>query len=177
MKLEEAYLIVEEAYNKVKNQDDMSARVNEAINALDKDIEKVRDIVENKRNFKLTWNDLSSKHFEELMKNYYELADGSSGLLNKRKKYDLNTNGPIAKVLVKEDPKIADDNKISLAIKNIANYNEVYQKIKKLNEWIREYNKMGFKLNVPSVEFKIPLKEVYNDYRINDENNGTNQRN
>ena len=133
--------------------------------------------ITNKRNFKLTWNDLSSKHFEELMKNYYELADGSSGLLNKRKKYDLNTNGPIAKVLVKEDPKIADDNKISLAIKNIANYNEVYQKIKKLNEWIREYNKMGFKLNVPSVEFKIPLKEVYNDYRINDENNGTNQRN
>lgn len=43
MKLEEAYLIVEEAYNKVKNQSDMSARVNEAINALDKDIEKVRD--------------------------------------------------------------------------------------------------------------------------------------
>lgn len=87
MKLGEAYrIILEEAYNKVKNQDDMSARVNEAINALDKDIEKVRDIVENKRNFKLTWNDLSSKHFEELMKNYYELADGSSRLLNKRKK-------------------------------------------------------------------------------------------
>lgn len=79
--------------------------------------------------------------------------------------------------MVKEDPKIADDNKIRLAIKNIANYNEVYQKIKKLSEWIREYNKMGFKLNVPSVEFKIPLKEIYNDYRINDENNGTNQRN
>ena len=55
--------------------------------------------------------------------------------------------------------------------------NSVYQKIKKLSEWIREYNKMGFKLNIPSVEFKIPLKEVYNDYRINDENNGTNQRN
>lgn len=71
MKLDEAYLIVEELYDKVKNQYDMSARVNEAINALDKDIEKVRDAVENKRRFKLTWNDLSSKHFEELMCNFY----------------------------------------------------------------------------------------------------------
>ena len=86
MKLEEAYLIVEEIYDKVKNQDDMSARVHEAINALDKDIEKVRGIVENKRRFKLTWNDLSSKYFEELMCNFYELADGSSRLLNNRKK-------------------------------------------------------------------------------------------
>lgn len=176
MKLEEVYLIVEN-YDKVKDQDGMSARINEAIDALDKDIKKVKDIVENKRRFKLTWNDLSSKHFEELMCNFYELADGSSRLLNNRKKYDLNPNGPIAKVLVKKDPKVADDNEIRLAIKNIANYNEVYQKIKKLSEWIREYNKMGFKLNVPSVEFKIPLKEIYNDYRINDENNGTNQRN
>ena len=39
MKLEEAYLIVEN-YDKVKDQDGMSARVNEAINALGKDIEK-----------------------------------------------------------------------------------------------------------------------------------------
>lgn len=31
MKLEEAYLIVEEAYNKVKNQSDMSARVNKPL--------------------------------------------------------------------------------------------------------------------------------------------------
>ena len=36
---------------------------------------------------------------------------------------------------------------------------------------------MGFKLNIPSMEFKIPLKEIYNDYKINDKNNGTNQRN
>ena len=176
MKLEEVYLIVEN-YDKVKDQDGMSARINEAIDALDKDIEKVRDIVENKKIIQLTWNDLSSKHFEELMCNFYELSDGSSRLLNNRKKNDLNPTGPIAKVLVKKDPKFADDNEIRLAIKNIANYNEVYQKIKKLSEWIREYNKMGYSLNVPSVEFKIPLKEIYNDYRINDENNGTNQRN
>ena len=100
MKLEEAYLIVEN-YDKVKNQDGMSARVNEAINALDKDIEKIRDIVENKRRIELTWNDLSSKHFKELMCNFYELADGSSKLLNDRKKYDLNPTGPIAKNLSK----------------------------------------------------------------------------
>ena len=48
MKLEEAYLIVEN-YDKVKDQDGMSARINEAIDVLDKDIEKVRDIVENKK--------------------------------------------------------------------------------------------------------------------------------
>ena len=48
MKLEEAYLIVE-SYDKVKDQDGMSERVNEAINSLTRDIEKVRDIVENKK--------------------------------------------------------------------------------------------------------------------------------
>ena len=33
---------------------------------------------------------------------------------------------------------------------------------------------MGFKLNVPSQEFKVPLKEIYNDYRFNAQNNATN---
>ena len=174
MKLEEAYLIVEEIYDKVKNQDDMSARVNEAINALDKDIEKVRGIVENKRRFKLTWNDLSSKHFEELMCNFYELANGSSRLLNNRKKYDLNPTGPIARVLVKSDSKVADDNEIKIAIKNIRIYKQVYDKIKELSNLIREYNEFGYSLKVPSQEFKIPLKEVYNDYRFNAQNNATN---
>lgn len=177
MKLEEAYLIVE-AYEKVENQEGMSARVAEAVRCLEVDINIIRDIVQHNKKIIITWkNDLTSDKYKELMKNYYELADGSSRLLNKRKKYDLNPNGPIAKVLIKEDPKIANDNEIRLAIKNIANYNEVYQKIKKLSEWIRGYNKMGFKLNIPSMEFKIPLKEIYNDYKINDKNNGTNQRN
>ena len=108
MKLEEAYLIAEN-YDKVKDQGGMSARINEAINSLDKDIEKVRDIVENKKIIQLTWNDLSSKHFEELMCNFYELADGSSRLLNNRKKYDLNPSGPIAKGLLKDNPKIANE--------------------------------------------------------------------
>jgi hypothetical protein len=173
MKLEEAYLIVEN-YDKVKNQDGMSARVNEAINALDKDIEKIRDIVENKRRIELTWNDLSSKHFKELMCNFYELADGSSKLLNDRKKYDLNPTGPIAKNLLRNNPKIANNSVISTAIKNIEIYNQIYQKIKELSVWIRKYNKMGYSLNIPSMEFGISLKEVYNDYRKDKANNATN---
>ena len=173
MKLEEAYLIAEN-YDKVKDQDGMSARINEAINALDKDIEKVRDIVENKKIIQLTWNDLSSKHFEELMCNFYELADGSSRLLNNRKKYDLNPSGPIAKGLLKDNPKIANEAIISAAIKNIKIYNQIYQKIKELTVWIRKYNKMGYNLNIPSVEFKIPLKEIYSDYRKDEAINATN---
>ena len=173
MKLEEAYLIVEN-YDKVKDQQGMSARVNEAIDALDKDIEKVRDIVENKRKFKLTWNDLSSKHFEELMCNFYELADGSSRLLNNRKKYDLNPTGPIAKSLMRNNPKVANDSIISTAIKNIEIYKQIYQKIKELSDLIRKYNKMGYSLNVPSMEFGIPLKEIFNDYGKDKTNNATN---
>lgn len=172
MTLEKAYLIVE-AYKNVKNQAGMSARVNEAINALRRDIEKIRDIVENKRRISLTWNDLSSKHFKELMKNFYELADGSSRLLNNRKKYDLNPTGPIARVLAQNDPKVTDDNEIKIAIKNIRIYKQIYDKIKELSNLIREYNKFGYSLKVPSQEFKIPLKEVYNDYRFNAQNNAT----
>lgn len=111
------------------------------------------------------------------MCNFYELADGSSRLLNNRKKYDLNPTGPIARVLVKNDSKAADDNEIKAAIKNIRIYKQVYDKIKELSNLIREYNKFGYSLKVPSQEFKIPLKEIYNDYRFNAQNNGTNQRN
>ena len=173
MKFEEACLLVEK-YENVKNKADMSARVSEATNALDRDIEKVKDAVENKRTIKLTWGDLSSKHFEELMRNFYELADGSSKLLNIRKQYDLNPTGPIAKKLLKKSPKIANEAIISTAIKNIRIYNQIYQKIKELTSWIRKYNKMGYNLNIPSVEFKIPLKEIYNDYGKDKAINATN---
>ena len=173
MKFEEACLLVEK-YENVKNQADMSARVSEATNALDRDIEKVKDAVENKRTIKLTWGDLSSKHFEELMRNFYELADGSSKLLNIRKQYDLNPTGQIAKKLLKKSPKIANEAIISTAIKNVRIYNQIYQKIKELTVWIRKYNKMGHSLNIPSVEFKIPLKEIYNDYGKDETINATN---
>ena len=173
MKFEEACLLVEK-YENVKNQADMSVRVSEATDALNRDIEKVKDAVENKRTIKLTWSDLSSKHFEELMRNFYELADGSSKLLNIRKQYDLNPTGPIAKKLLKKSPKIANEAIISTAIKNIRIYSQIYQKIKELTVWIRKYNKMGYNLNIPSVEFKIPLKEIYNDYRKDETVNATN---
>ena len=173
MKFEEACILVEK-YENVKNKADMSARVSEATNALDKDIQKVREAVENKKIIKLTWGDLSSKHFEELMRNFYELADGSSKLLNIRKQYDLNPTGPIAKKLLKKSPKIANEAIISTAIKNIRIYNQIYQKIKELTIWIRKYNKMGYSLNIPSVEFKIPLKEIYNDYGKDETINATN---
>lgn len=173
MKFKEAYLLVEKFEN-VKNQVGMSARISEAINALDKDIIKIKNIVENNENVQLTWNDLSSKHFEELMCNFYELADGSSKLLNLRKQYDLNPTGLIAKNLLKNNPKIINEVVISAALKNIEIYNQVYQKIKELSDWIRKYNKMGHNLNIPSVEFSIPLKEIYNDYRKNEADNATN---
>ena len=173
MKFEEACILVEK-YENVKNKSDMSARVSEATNALDRDIEKVKDAVENKKIIKLTWGDLSSKHFEELMRNFYELADGSSKLLNIRKQYDLNPTGPIAKKLLKKSPKIANEAIISTAIKNVRIYSQIYQKIKELTIWIRKYNKMGYSLNIPSVEFKIPLKEIYNDYGKDETINATN---
>ena len=173
MKFEEACLLVEK-YENVKNQADMSARVSEATDALDRDIEKVKDAVENNKKIKLAWGDLSSKRFEELMRNFYELADGSSKLLNIRKQYDLNPTGPIAKDLLKDNPKIANEAIISTAIKNIRIYSQIYQKIKELTVWIRKYNKMGYNLNIPSVEFKIPLKEIYNDYGKDETVNATN---
>ena len=173
MKFEEACLLVEK-YENVKNKADMSARVSEATDALDRDIEKVKDAVENNRKIKLAWGDLSSKRFEELMRNFYELADGSSKLLNIRKQYDLNPTGPIAKKILKKSPKIANEAIISTAIKNIRIYTQIYQKIKELTVWIRKYNKMGYSLNIPSVEFKIPLKEIYNDYGKDKAINATN---
>lgn len=108
------------------------------------------------------------------MRNFYELADGSSKLLNIRKQYDLNPTGPIAKKLLKKSPKIANEAIISTVIKNIRIYNQICQKIKELTVWIRKYNKMGHSLNIPSVEFKIPLKEICNDYGKDETVNATN---
>lgn len=173
MKFEEACILVEK-YENVKNRAGMSARANEAIDALDRDIVKIKNIVENNEKTQITWSSLASGIFEELMRNFYELADGSSKLLNIRKQYDLNPTGPIAKDLLKDNPKIANEAIISTAIKNIRIYNQIYQKIKELTAWIRKYNKMGHSLNIPSVEFKIPLKEIYNDYRKDETINATN---
>ena len=173
MKFEEACILVEK-YENVKNQAGMSARVSEAIDALDRDILKIKNVVENNEKTQITWSSLASGIFEELMRNFYELADGSSKLLNIRKQYDLNPTGPIAKKLLKKSPKIANEAIISTAIKNIRIYNQIYQKIKELTVWIRKYNKMGHSLNIPSVEFKIPLKEIYNDYGKDKAINATN---
>ena len=152
----------------------MSTRVSEAIDALDRDIIKIKNVVENNEKAQITWSNLASGIFEELMRNFYELADGSSKLLNIRKQYDLNPTGPIAKDLLKDNPRIANEAIISTAIKNIRIYNQIYQKIKELTAWIRKYNKMGHSLNIPSVEFKIPLKEIYSDYRKDETINATN---
>ena len=65
----------------------MSARANEAIDALDRDIIKIKNVVENNEKTQITWSSLASGIFEELMRNFYELADGSSKLLNIRKQY------------------------------------------------------------------------------------------
>lgn len=46
----------------------MSARVSEAINALDKDIIKVKSIVENNEKVQITWSSLACSVFEELMR-------------------------------------------------------------------------------------------------------------
>ena len=173
MKFEEACLLVEK-YENVKNRADMSTRVSEAIDALDRDIIKIKNVVENNEKTQITWSNLASSIFEELMRNFYELADGSSKLLNIRKQYDLNPTGPIAKDLLKDNPRIANEAIISTAIKNIRIYNQIYQKIKELTVWIRKYNKMGHNLNIPSVEFKTPLKEIYNDYRKDETINATN---
>ena len=115
----------------------MSARVSEAINALDKDIIKVKNIVENNKKVQITWSSLACSVFEEIMKDFYELEDGSSKLLNLRKQYDLNPNSPIAKKLLRNNPKITNEAIISPALKNIKIYNQIYQKIKELTVWLR----------------------------------------
>ena len=104
MKFEEACILVEK-YENVKNQAGMSARASEAIDALDRDILKIKNVVENNEKTQITWSSLASGIFEELMRNFYELADGSSKLLNIRKQYDLNPTGPIAKKITKEKSK------------------------------------------------------------------------
>lgn len=128
MKFEEACLLVEKFEN-VKNQVGISARFSEAINALDKDIIKVKNIVENNEKVQITWSSLTCSVFEELMRDFYELADGSSKLLNLRKQYDLNPNSPIAKKLLRNNPKITNEAIISAALKDIKIYNQIYQKI------------------------------------------------
>ena len=167
MKFYEALKLVleeEEGFEKVDKSKDLSDRFKKATIFLKKDVETVKDVVNNNKHINLSWKELSSLNYKDLLFELYNLKAGSEKLLQQRRIYDLNPEGPIAKEL---DRKYGVGNNLKMqAAKNaVEKYSSIYPLLKELTKLIREYNqkKLGTFMNIPSVEFKIPLREEIND--------------
>lgn len=164
MKLEEVFAIVEEQrWYDIKEFEKMSPKLQDAIKALDNDIVKVKKVLSGEIKTGLRWNQMSSGRYIVLMEEFYKLKENALDILEKRKMYDLNPNSPMSKILIRKRD-IGNDQKIASAKNILAAYESAYKKLKELTALIREgRNKKLLNINIPSVEFKLPLLEEIND--------------
>lgn len=164
MKLEEAFVIAEEEkWYDIKEFEKMAPKLQDAVIALDNDIIKVKKVLSGETKTGLHWNQMSSGRYIVLMKEFYKLKENALDILEKRKIYDLNPNSPMSKILIKKRD-IGNDQKIASAKNVLTTYENVYKKLKELTALIREGREKKFlNINIPSVEFKLPLLEEIND--------------
>lgn len=164
MKFYEALKLVlkeeEEGFEKVDRSKDLSDRFKKATIFLKRDIETIKNIIDNNKHINLSWKEMSASNYKDLLFELYNLKVGSEKLLQQRKRYELNPNSPMAKYL-NDRFGVSDDRKIEAAKKSINEYAEIYILVKELTKLIREYNKrrLGTFMNIPSIEFNLPLKE------------------
>ena len=152
-------LLEEEGFEKIENKENLSIKLAEAFASLNKDISIIKQILQENKKVNISWSDLSFSHYKNLMNDFYNLKEGSVGLINKRKQYEQNPNGAIA-IFLNKKYGVGNDTKIKTAYKTIKQYKKVYLLINELSSLIRKGNKEKlFNLNIPSIEFKLPLKE------------------
>ena len=163
MKFQDALRLVEE-FKEIKDGESMSARLDKADSALKRDISSVKNIVDSNSHINLSWKEMAFADYAEFLDNFWKLKENAQELLRKKKLYDLNPNGPIAKAILLST-RVKDEKAIESAKHIVEKYTDVYNKLKEITSLIREYNskKLGTYMNIPSVEFKIPLREEVED--------------
>ena len=155
MKFQDALRLVEE-FKEIKDGESMSARLDKANDALKHDLEDIRK--------NLSWREMAFSNYAELLDNFWKLKENASEFLRKRKIYDLNPTGTIA-VSLNRKYGVGNDSTLEIAKKTVIKYSLIYSQLKELTALIREYNskKLGTYMNIPSVEFKISLREEVED--------------
>ena len=163
MKFQDALRLVEE-FKEIKDGESMSARLDKADSALKRDISSVKNVIDNNLHTNLSWKEMAFSNYAELLDNFWKLKENAQELLGKKKIYDLNPNGSIA-IYLNKRYKVGNANVIAVANKTIEKYSSIYNNLKMITKLIREYNskKLGTYMNIPSVEFKISLREEVED--------------
>ena len=163
MKFQDALRLVEE-FKEIKDGESMSARLDKANDALKHDLEDIRKVVKNNIRKNLSWREMAFSNYAELLDNFWKLKENASEFLRKRKIYDLNPTGTIA-VSLNRKYGVGNDSTLEIAKKTVIKYSLIYSQLKELTALIREYNskKLGTYMNIPSVEFKISLREEVED--------------
>lgn len=161
MKLEEAYVIVEEQqrWYRIKEYGDMANELEDASEKLKLDIARIKRIIDSCQKSDIKWKDMAYTGYRNLFTKGYEFKENCLEILKRRKEYDQNPNSPRAKLYVK-GYNIANDALITIANKGVRFYSEAYTNAKELTRLIRLGQKLGIlKINIPSVEFRQPIVE------------------
>ena len=138
-------------------QEDIVAKSQEAENNIDKDIALLKTSIKN--NIKLNWSNKSYKTYYQLASEFWNLKDGAEKILTRWN----NSSEYTKKILLNKYPMIFNKNRLDTCNKIITNYNLIYHKLKTLQLLIKQNPQLGLK--IPSVEFKIPLREEIDDSR------------
>lgn len=178
MKFHEAIEIVrnrrilseEEDFDDVIDKDDLSKDLEEATKAIEKDLLKLRSVVENKTITHLYWTNLASKKYLTAFDNFYNFADGCAKLIRRRELCDRAATPTIKAALLKrakqEGHNVDSEAGLKIAAKSLLIYQNLVKDVDEITKLIRQYNEFDFvkrnrwQMNIPETEFHFRLRRL-----------------
>lgn len=160
MKLEDAYLIVEEErWRKIEDYENMANELEDAAEKLRNDIVRIKTIIDSGKKSGIKWKDMSYIGYRNLFTKGYSLKENALEFLRLRKEYELEPNSPRSRILASRFG-VANEGLVKSSNKIVRLYAEAYANAKELTRLIRLGQNLGLlKINIPSVEFRQPIRE------------------
>lgn len=163
-------VLSEEDFDEVENNGNMAKELEEAIKAIEKDLLKLRRVVENKIITHLAWTKFASNNYLTVFDNYYKFADGCALLLRGRDLYDRapsqGAKDFLLKKYLRKGRNISSKESLEISIKSLSIYFGLVRRVMEITKLIRQYNEFDFvkknkwQLNIPTVEFHFNLRQV-----------------
>lgn len=166
----ERILSEEEKFKSIKNVANLANNLEKASSVIKNDLSKISKVVENKIITRLTWNKLGIKIYSEFFDDFYEFADGCSGLLDRQEIYERAATPKIKEALKNKYHQngynVGDEINLKIAEKSLLIYWDLVDDIIKIAKLIGQYNELDFvkrnkwQLNIPEMEFRFRLRRV-----------------
>ena len=155
MKFKIAKLLAEENINNIEDKINIIIKTNKAEKIIDEDIKIIKTAIKN--NYKLSWKKLKSNSYFQIVSEFWNLKEDCQKILNY-----WNSLTELGKLKIRKFyPLKYSDNSLNISLKVIKRYKELYHKLKTLQSLIKQNPQLGLK--IPSIEFKIPLREDIDD--------------